>query len=167
MLSDKTSPTVKDCPKDIVKTTGRIAEIISWKEPQFSDNVAIRHIMNPVRKSGQSWYPGEDIFMQYIATDIAGNQVKCSFNVALKSKKEFNSQMYIQSCGSHVICIFVRTIPLMKCQDSREFHCLGSPAGRDRCISTTIYNIPIYFFRLMTVNAFQIPLSQKDIILCI
>ena len=85
-MTDETPPTVKDCPKDIVKTTDRIAEVISWKEPQFSDNVAIRHIMNPVRKSGQSWYPGEDILMQYIATDIAGNQVKCSFNVAVKCK---------------------------------------------------------------------------------
>ena len=98
--TDATSPTVTDCPKDIIKTTDRIAEIITWKEPRFSDNVAIRHIMNPVRKSGQSWYPGEDILMQYIATDIAGNQVKCSFKVALKSK--CSTEVYVFYRNSQV-----------------------------------------------------------------
>ena len=86
---DNTPPTVKNCPKDIIKTTDRLAEVISWPEPLFTDNVAIRHIMFPVRKSGESWYPGEDLLMQYIATDIAGNQVKCSFKVALKCKSSY------------------------------------------------------------------------------
>ena len=100
--SDNTPPTVKNCPKDIIKTTDRLAEVISWTEPLFTDNVAIRHIMYPVRKSGESWYPGEDILMQYIATDIAGNQVKCSFKVSLKCKYSTKIS-FITKCIQYIL----------------------------------------------------------------
>uniref|UniRef100_A0A7M5WWB1 Hemicentin-1 n=2 Tax=Clytia hemisphaerica TaxID=252671 RepID=A0A7M5WWB1_9CNID len=84
-VKDSTPPTVSDCPKDIIQNTGRLSEIITWAEPKFSDNVGVRRVMGPVRKPGEIWYPGEEMIMQYVASDIAGNQKKCSFKVALKA----------------------------------------------------------------------------------
>ena len=89
IIIDATPPLVQACPSDITITSGKWSEIITWNEPKFTDNVAIRNVMKIGRNPGKIWYPGEEILMQYVATDIAGNQKKCSFKVALKGRFVF------------------------------------------------------------------------------
>jgi len=84
-IKDTTPPQMINCPANISKTSSNDMDVIHWNEPTFTDNVGVHMVTKPLRKPGSTWYSGESIRLQYVASDLAGNDRICSFQVSFKS----------------------------------------------------------------------------------
>ncbi|CAG2068014.1 unnamed protein product [Timema podura] len=85
VFADAESPRVSDCPQSfqVQLAPGETSRQVRWKEPVFTDNVAV---VLPVYKSKE---PGQKIsvglhHVNYLALDAEGNRAKCHFSVHVK-----------------------------------------------------------------------------------
>jgi len=87
-VRDIQPPLVTGCPhsKTVFLEPGEVAKPVTWKEPQFTDNVKIEHVMT-------SAIPGSDMALGrhlviYQATDKAKNMEKCVFTITVVQFKQ-------------------------------------------------------------------------------
>merc|ERR1719429_381210 len=87
-VRDIQPPLVTGCPhsKTVFLEPGEVAKPVTWKEPQFTDNVKIEHVMT-------SAIPGSDMALGrhlviYQATDKAKNMEKCVFTITVVQLKQ-------------------------------------------------------------------------------
>lgn len=86
-VEDNTAPSVVSCPNDItVSATGNCESIANWEIPEFTDNcdidLSITSSHNP-----REMFPLGTTLVTYTATDDAGNEKSCSFNVIVEDDK--------------------------------------------------------------------------------
>lgn len=79
-------PQVEHCPGDLWVIAKNGTAVVTWDEPQFSDNVGVARVEE---KSGHR--PGQTLLwgtyhIAYVAYDQAGNSATCSFKVYLLCK---------------------------------------------------------------------------------
>ncbi|XP_054265760.1 uncharacterized protein LOC128988471 [Macrosteles quadrilineatus] len=83
---DKIPPQVEHCPGDLWVIAKNGTSVVTWDEPQFSDNVGVARVEE---RSGHR--PGQTLLwgtyhIAYVAYDTAGNSATCSFKVYLLSE---------------------------------------------------------------------------------
>ncbi|MGJ3234387.1 HYR domain-containing protein [Marivirga sp.] len=86
-VEDNTAPTVVSCPNDItVSAKGNCESLANWEIPEFTDNcdidLSITSSHNP-----REIFPLGTTLVTYTATDDAGNEKSCSFNVIVEDDK--------------------------------------------------------------------------------
>lgn len=81
--SDKTPPTIHNCPKDIYETSDK-PKAVTWVEPTFSDNVKVTTV-DKSHNSGDT-FPLLETNVKYEVMDASGNRDICQFKVTLKRK---------------------------------------------------------------------------------
>lgn len=80
---DDTAPTLSNCPSDIsLTTTNSCTAVATWSEPGFSDICDSTPTITRSHTSGTS-FPIGTTSVTIIATDEAGNQTACTFNVTV------------------------------------------------------------------------------------
>ena len=72
------------CPGTIYQLIAGTEEAITWKEPEFTDNVKVDSVVSS-KKSGDIFQLGSTN-VEYTARDETGNVARCSFVVSLKRK---------------------------------------------------------------------------------
>jgi hypothetical protein len=82
-------PRVEHCPGDLWVVARNGSAVVSWDEPEFSDNIGISNV---VERSGHR--PGQSLLwgtyhIAYVAYDQAGNTATCSFKVYVLCKLNF------------------------------------------------------------------------------
>ena len=82
--SDAEAPSLVYCPGTIYKLIAGNEEAVTWREPEFTDNVKVVKVESS-RKSGDTFQIGSTN-VEYTAFDDSGNLARCSFVVNLKSK---------------------------------------------------------------------------------
>ncbi|MTI40605.1 HYR domain-containing protein [Fulvivirga lutimaris] len=90
---DATAPTLSNCPSDInLTTTNSCTAVATWSDPSFNDICDASPIITKSHNSGTS-FPIGTTSVTITATDDAGNQTTCSFNVTVTdiSAPVFNS----------------------------------------------------------------------------
>lgn len=97
IVNDVTPPTITGCPTTITVNAPANAcnEIVSWTPLTVSDNCAVT--MTSTRSPG-SPFPVGTTTVTYTATDAAGNESTCSFNVVVKDV----TKPQIANCPSNV-----------------------------------------------------------------
>ncbi|XP_067134813.1 sushi, von Willebrand factor type A, EGF and pentraxin domain-containing protein 1-like [Centruroides vittatus] len=85
-VNDVESPKVIYCPRKIEVNTSDFEVSVSWQEPVFSDNSNRPLDVKKTEAPGHKFTPGRHT-VTYIAEDLSGNFVKCSFDVIV-SKNE-------------------------------------------------------------------------------
>ncbi|XP_048589810.1 signal peptide, CUB and EGF-like domain-containing protein 2 [Nematostella vectensis] len=85
IVEDRTAPLVVYCPADIEKTITGSSTTVTWKAPEFKDNVN-------VTKETTTHSPGSQFSLgltrvYYAAVDAAGNRAHCEFKVNVKAKQ--------------------------------------------------------------------------------
>ena len=83
-LSDKQKPTIVFCPGTVYQAITASEARITWKEPEFTDNVKVDRVTS-TKKSGDTFPLGSTI-VKYEAFDEKGNVESCSFTVELTRK---------------------------------------------------------------------------------
>ncbi len=84
---DNSSPKVISCPNDItVAAQSNCESIASWEIPEFSDNCDTGLNISSTHNPGDL-FPLGNTLVTYTATDDAGNQRNCSFNVTVRDDK--------------------------------------------------------------------------------
>ncbi|XP_077558215.1 sushi, von Willebrand factor type A, EGF and pentraxin domain-containing protein 1-like isoform X2 [Haemaphysalis longicornis] len=84
-VKDIEKPAIAYCPEDIVITTHRSSEIVTWKEPIFVDNSGEDVKVTCDRSPGSSFSWGAPSTVTYQARDAANNEANnCSFQVIVK-----------------------------------------------------------------------------------
>lgn len=97
------APRLVYCPGDLWVITKNGSAIVSWDEPDFSDNVAITKIQE---KNGHR--PGQTLLwgiyqIAYVASDAAGNTATCAFKVSVLCKFIIYSNVRRMTHLYHVI----------------------------------------------------------------
>jgi len=87
----KVPPRVEHCPGDLWVVAQNGSAVVTWDEPEFSDNVGVAQI---VERSGHR--PGQSLLwgtyqIAYVGYDQAGNSATCSFKVYVLCKYIMNS----------------------------------------------------------------------------
>jgi len=87
IVNDNTAPSMVSCPNDvIVSAKGNCESIANWDLPEFSDNcdtdLSITSSHNP-----RDMFTLGTTLVTYTATDDAGNERSCSFNVIVEDDK--------------------------------------------------------------------------------
>ena len=87
-------PKVLTCPADITRVSSKDKERVSWDDPTFQDNYDPQPRISSDKHTGTFFYFGKTK-VTYIATDSAGNEATCQFNVIISgmlhnSNKEDN-----------------------------------------------------------------------------
>ena len=77
---------MEHCPGDLWVVARNGSAVVSWDEPEFSDNIGISNV---VERSGHR--PGQSLLwgtyhIAYVAYDQAGNSATCSFKVYVLCK---------------------------------------------------------------------------------
>ncbi|XP_022792631.1 uncharacterized protein LOC111331727 [Stylophora pistillata] len=83
---DVTPPSVKDCPASFTEQTDTLYKEVTWKEPTFTDNVGVVVVLSN-REPNFDMRPFSTISILYVATDAAGNEANCRFNVTVEGTK--------------------------------------------------------------------------------
>ena len=83
-FTDKQAPTNVYCPADIDQVIVGSGINVTWREPEFTDNVEVERITS-TKKSGDYFTLGSTL-VKYDAFDKSGNTVSCTFTVSLKGK---------------------------------------------------------------------------------
>lgn len=93
--ADKIPPKIEHCPGDLWVIAKNGSSIVTWDDPQFTDNVGIVRVQEKSgHRSGQTLLWGTyDI--SYVAYDQAGNSASCDFKVYVLCK-------YITGWGENV-----------------------------------------------------------------
>lgn len=86
MEIDKVPPQIDHCPGDLWVIAKNGSAIVTWDEPEFTDNVAVVRV---VEKNNHR--PGQTLLwgtyeIAYVAYDQAGNTATCSFKVYVLCK---------------------------------------------------------------------------------
>jgi len=86
LIVDKVPPRVEHCPGDLWVVARNGSAVVSWDEPEFSDNIGISNV---VERSGHR--PGQSLLwgtyhIAYVSYDQAGNAATCSFKVYVLCK---------------------------------------------------------------------------------
>ncbi|XP_052128948.1 sushi, von Willebrand factor type A, EGF and pentraxin domain-containing protein 1 [Frankliniella occidentalis] len=86
LIVDKIPPRVEHCPGDLWVVARNGSAVVSWDEPEFSDNIGVSNV---VERSGHR--PGQSLLwgtyhIAYVAYDQAGNAATCSFKVYVLSE---------------------------------------------------------------------------------
>ncbi|KAL9973664.1 hypothetical protein ACROYT_G020146 [Oculina patagonica] len=107
-VQDKQAPTIVFCPGNIYEAITSIEAAITWKEPEFSDNIKVERVTS-TKQSGDT-FPLGSTTVKYDAYDDSGNSASCSFVVNLKRKQcvipdnPDNGQLSCQSFGDFKYC---------------------------------------------------------------
>ncbi|CAH1780232.1 unnamed protein product [Owenia fusiformis] len=81
-VQDQQAPIFTSCPGDIEVETSMDVAIVTWKDPNFWDNVQAR-LVRPRQDSGSEFAVGE-WQIQYQAVDGEGNIANCKFHLRVK-----------------------------------------------------------------------------------
>ena len=86
-ISDDEAPAIAGCPADIVQANdaGACAAVITWTEPTASDNCAVTSFEADA-VNGDS-YPVGTTTVTYTATDEAGNETLCTFDITVNDEE--------------------------------------------------------------------------------
>lgn len=137
-VRDAQAPSLVYCPEAIYKLIAGNEEAVTWREPEFIDNVKVVKVESS-RQSGDTFQIGSTN-VEYTAFDETGNLVRCSFVVNLKRREceipddPDNAVLTRQTFGYYVFIRVVCTEGLGK--DLFLYH-LGS-----YCTSTTLVWTP-------------------------
>lgn len=82
-------PKVEHCPGDLWVIAKNGTAVVTWDEPQFSDNIGITRVEE---KSGHR--PGQTLLwgtyhIAYVAFDQSGNSATCAFKVYILGRYVF------------------------------------------------------------------------------
>lgn len=99
--SDEQAPILVYCPEPIYESIARNEEALTWREPEFIDNVKVVKVESS-KKSGDTFQIGSTN-VEYTAFDDAGNLVRCSFVVNLKRKSFYAKDLFTLVC-INVVC---------------------------------------------------------------
>lgn len=91
------------CPGNIHQLIAVTEEAVTWREPEFSDNVKVARVESS-RKSGDI-FPLGSTNVEYTAFDETGNLARCSFVVNLK-RKSFAQRILLRSFAGMFVCNF-------------------------------------------------------------
>ncbi|KAK3760498.1 hypothetical protein RRG08_022784, partial [Elysia crispata] len=80
--SDRTAPVVVKCPATQVVTNEESPALVTWEEPEFSDNVKVTRVKQN-RRSGIVLPYGEYL-ITYVAYDAENNSASCNFHVFVR-----------------------------------------------------------------------------------
>ena len=83
-LADKQAPTILYCPENIYQVISGSGAKVTWREPQFTDNVKVERVTST--KKSEDYFQLGSISVKYDAFDQSGNSVSCTFTVQLKGK---------------------------------------------------------------------------------
>jgi gliding motility-associated-like protein len=87
-VEDNTAPKVVSCPNDItVSAKGNCESIANWEIPEFSDNCDTNLSITSTHNPREMFALGTTL-VTYTATDEAGNERSCSFNVIVEDDKK-------------------------------------------------------------------------------
>lgn len=78
-------PTIVYCPGNIYKSIAGVEEAITWKDPEFLDNVKVTKVTS-TKKPGDTFPVDSSTTVSYEAVDQSGNSISCSFVVQLTRK---------------------------------------------------------------------------------
>ena len=92
---DKEFPTVTNCPKTMKKISADPVVRVFWTEPQFRDNQVIKSISRS-HAPGQYFTRG-DFIVTYVARDLAGNSVSCTFELYVMGKEDETFTFHFRS----------------------------------------------------------------------
>ena len=82
VVSDNIKPVISGCPTNITRTANASCQaIVAWPAPTATDNCAIASFTS--NYSPASVFPIGTTIVTYIATDVSGLTVTCSFNVTV------------------------------------------------------------------------------------
>lgn len=86
-VTDAEPPRVRECPESfsVKLNPGQNAKLVTWTEPQFSDNVRISSLKKS-HDPGTVMTAGEHL-INYEAIDSSDNRARCSFSVNVISSK--------------------------------------------------------------------------------
>ncbi|XP_047133368.1 uncharacterized protein LOC100208285 isoform X1 [Hydra vulgaris] len=171
---DKIPPTVVFCPSPIKVYTEESSVFVTWKEPQFDDDVAVVEVIRSHSPNGLfSW---GDYVITYIAKDAFENSVSCTFeiNVTPFNCSEFQTaNNSIHACGTWKYGRFCD----YKCHEKYElavpkppFYVCGRPGtwshgpptypeNPDLLVSECTATTP---FNTITTNKISFPTSSCD-----
>lgn len=87
-VQDAVRPTVSYCPqsRSVFLEPGQTSQRVFWKEPAFTDNVKIEHVIASALP-GQELNLGKHLIV-YQAADKAGNKEKCVFTITVVQFKQ-------------------------------------------------------------------------------
>lgn len=138
IVQDKQAPKVLSCPKNIYLAVATAPTQVTWKTPEFSDNVGVTSVTSN-KKSGDSINLGS-VSVQYRAEDAAGNYVECSFTVNVIRKKCPEPR---QPDNGKATCHSFPTTKWCSIQCNAGFQLFKYTFGSTCDASTLVYNPPI------------------------
>ena len=86
LFVDVTPPSVQGCPASFTEQTDTIFKEVTWKEPTFTDNVGVASVLSN-RKPNFDMGAFSTLTIIYVATDAAGNEANCKFDITVEGKK--------------------------------------------------------------------------------
>ena len=81
LVLDNEPPSVTNCPGDIISTSA----VVSWIEPNFTDNSGTVNIVNQSHSSGSTFSLGTTKVI-YTAQDLSLNSKTCTFQIEVLGK---------------------------------------------------------------------------------
>ncbi|HEY0977807.1 MAG TPA: HYR domain-containing protein [Flavobacteriales bacterium] len=82
---DNINPVINNCPGNITLNAGALCNAVAtWTAPTVSDNCSGATITRTAGPATGSTFPVGSTFITYTATDAAGNQSTCTFNVVVQ-----------------------------------------------------------------------------------
>ncbi len=83
-VTDTEAPTVTTCPGNIVENaaSGDCNKVVTWTTPTFADNCLVTSVIQTGPASGSTFSIGSAT-VTYTASDAAGHQAVCTFNVTV------------------------------------------------------------------------------------
>ena len=85
-----TPPSVQGCPASFTDRTESLQKKVTWAEPTFTDNVGVVSVLSN-RQPGFQMNTSTSIRIRYAATDAAGNEAYCTFNITLEGMWYFKA----------------------------------------------------------------------------
>ena len=83
---DVTPPSVQGCPASFTEQTDSSSKQVTWTEPTFTDNVGVVSVLSN-RQPNFEMDTYSSMTIKYVATDAAGNEAYCTFEITLEGRK--------------------------------------------------------------------------------